>query len=58
MKVVGKGGVLLMEVQTGDGYPIEVDEVMFTAIWEATRAGVIVIEAAGNGFRAATNRWP
>jgi len=51
VQVVGKGGVLLLEVQTGDGYPIEVDEVMFTAIWEATRAGVIVIEAAGNGFR-------
>jgi len=52
VQVVGKGGVLLLEVQTTDGYPIEVDEVMFTAIWEATRTGVIVIEAAGNGFRA------
>jgi serine protease len=49
VKVLGKGGVLLLEVQTGEGYPIEVDEVMFTAIWEATRAGVIVIEAGGNG---------
>ncbi len=49
VQVVGKGGVLLLEVQTRDGYPIEVDEVIFTAIWEATRAGVIVIEAAGNG---------
>jgi hypothetical protein len=49
VKVLGKGGVLLLEVQTGDGYPIEVDEVMFTAIWEATRSGIIVIEAAGNG---------
>lgn len=46
---LGGDGVLLLEVQTVDGYPIEIDEVMFTAIWEATRAGVIVIEAAGNG---------
>ena len=29
---LGKGGVLLLETQTVDGYPIEVDEVMFTAI--------------------------
>ena len=46
---LGKGGVLLLETQTVDGYPIEVDEVMFTAIRRATTAGVIVIEAAGNG---------
>ncbi len=56
VKVLGKGGVLLLEVQTGDGYPIEVDEVMFTAIWEATRAGVIVIEAAGNGTESPPGR--
>jgi hypothetical protein len=45
----GRGGVLLLEAQTVDGYPIEVDEVTFTAIRRATRAGIIVIEASGNG---------
>ncbi len=56
VKVLGKGGVLLLEVQTGDGLPIEIDEVMFTAIWEATRAGIIVIEAAGNGTESPPGR--
>jgi hypothetical protein len=45
---LGKGGVLLLEAQTVDGYPIEVDEVTFTSIRRATSAGIIVIEAAGN----------
>ncbi|MFF2275739.1 S8 family peptidase [Agromyces sp. NPDC058126] len=47
------GDVLLLEAQTtiGDsGYlPVEVEDAVFDAIRDATDAGIIVVEAAGNG---------
>ena len=51
------GDVLLLEVQTGTGdreqvpgdLPIEVMEVEFAAIKQATALGIVVIEPAGNG---------
>jgi serine protease len=49
VNALGKGGVLLVEAQTSNGYPVEIDEVTFAAIRKATCAGVTVIEAAGNG---------
>ena len=48
------GDVMLLEAQTTystmPGYlPVEVEDAVFTAILTATQAGVIVIEAGGNG---------
>jgi hypothetical protein len=48
-EVLNEGDVLLLEVETGDGYPIETDELVFNAIRDAVHKGIIVIEAAGNG---------
>lgn len=49
MDVMKRGDVLLLEVETSEGYPIETDEVVFIAITEAVAEGIVVIEAAGNG---------
>ena len=49
IEVLNEGDVLLLEVETGDGYPIETDELAFTAIRDAVDRGIMVIEAAGNG---------
>jgi hypothetical protein len=49
MDVLNPGDVLLLEVHTGNGYPIETDEAVFTAIRDAVGNGIIVIEPAGNG---------
>lgn len=46
---IKKGDVLLIEVQRGDKYPVEVDDADFCAIQCACDLGIIVIEAAGNG---------
>jgi hypothetical protein len=52
--ILNAGDILLLEVQTrhnspvGRGYPVEVEQAEFVAINEATQAGIIVIEAAGN----------
>ncbi|WP_205649355.1 S8 family peptidase [Agromyces sp. LHK192] len=47
------GDVLLLEAQTtvaGSNYlPVEVEQAVFDAIRDATDAGIIVVEAAGNG---------
>ena len=53
--VMQPGDVLLLEAQTrystsGRRYvPVEVEEAVFVAIRSATDAGIIVVEAAGNG---------
>jgi serine protease len=50
------GDVLLIEVETATGYPIEIEDPVFIAIQTAVSgAGLIVIEAAGNGT-ASTGR--
>jgi serine protease len=49
MEVLDLGDVLLLEVATSIGYPIELDDAVFTAIRTATAHGIIVVEAAGNG---------
>jgi hypothetical protein len=46
---LGRGDVLLVEVETSIGYPAEVEELSFTAMRNAAGNDVIVIEAAGNG---------
>ena len=43
------GDVLLLEVQTGPGEPIEVRDDVYEAIRLATALGIVVVEAAGNG---------
>jgi hypothetical protein len=46
------GGVLLIEVQHADpSGPLEDDPAVFDAIQSATDAGIVVVEAAGNGLR-------
>ena len=46
--ILEAGDVLLLEVQRA-GLPTEVEPLDFHAILEATKSGIIVIEAAGNG---------
>lgn len=43
------GDVLLLEVETDDNEPIEIDEGVFNAIRVAVGNDVVIIEAAGNG---------
>jgi serine protease len=47
--VLKPGDVLLVEVETLDGYPVEIDDLEFQAIKIAAGNDRIVIEAAGNG---------
>jgi hypothetical protein len=52
--VMNSGDVLLLEAQTSypgaDGYvPVEVEQAVFDAIAFATSAGIVVVEAGGNG---------
>ncbi|MGH7516482.1 MAG: S8 family serine peptidase [Gemmatimonadales bacterium] len=54
--VMQTGDVLLLEAQTGRGYPIEIDDLAFDAIHDAAGNGIIVIEAAGNGTPAGKGR--
>ena len=46
---LGKGDVLLIEVETALGYPVEVEELTFDQIRNASGKDIIVIEPAGNG---------
>ena len=46
---LGKGDVLLIEVETAIGYPVEVEDFTFDQIRNASGNDVIVIEPAGNG---------
>jgi hypothetical protein len=46
---LGKGDVLLIEVETAMGYPVEVEELTFDQIRNASGQEVIVVEPAGNG---------
>jgi Subtilase family len=46
---LGKGDVLLIEVETALGYPVEVEQLTFDQIRNASGSHVIVIEPAGNG---------
>lgn len=52
--VLNPGDVLLLEVQkawvSGDWYPTEMDDADFTAIQLAVALGIVVVEAAGNGY--------
>jgi serine protease len=43
------GDVLLIEVETSTGYPVEVDETILIAIQTTAGKGIVVVEAAGNG---------
>src|SRR5687768_5472964 len=43
------GDVLLLEVQSAVYHPIEMEYANFVAIRAATQAGLVVVEAAGNG---------
>lgn len=43
------GDVLLIEVERPGGFPVETDDADFAAIVDATEAGIVVVEAAGNG---------
>jgi hypothetical protein len=54
--VLKKGDVLLLEVHTATGYPVEVEDQAFDAITVASGNGIIVIEAAGNGTASGTPR--
>ncbi len=49
MNVLKPGEVLLIEVETIDGFPVEIDDLEFQAIQTAAGNDLIVIEAAGNG---------
>ena len=46
---LSKGDVLLIEVETAIGYPVEVEDLTLDQIRNAAGNDVIVIEAAGNG---------
>ena len=46
---LGRGDVLLIEVETALGYPVEVEDLTLDQIRNAAANEVIVIEAAGNG---------
>lgn len=46
---LGSGDVLLIEVETAIGYPIEVEDLTLDQIRNAAGNDIIVIEAAGNG---------
>jgi len=53
VQVMSPGDVLLLEAQTGfnglSNLPVEIESATFDAIRHAVDAGIIVIEAAGNG---------
>jgi serine protease len=49
MTLLKAGDVLLIEVETRDGYPVEADDAMFDGIRLAAARNFIVIEPAGNG---------
>jgi len=46
---LGAGGVLLVEAQTADFLPCETDTACLAAIQTASAAGIVVVEAGGNG---------
>ncbi|HVT61755.1 MAG TPA: S8 family serine peptidase [Thermoanaerobaculia bacterium] len=49
---LGRGDVLLIESETGGfDLPAEAEPAVFAAIRAATRRGIVVVEAAGNGGR-------
>jgi hypothetical protein len=52
-QAMGEGDVLLLEAQTDfggfDRLPVEVEAAVFDAIRHVTDAGIVVVEAAGNG---------
>lgn len=43
------GDVLLLEAQTDDQLPIEVEDAAFDAILAGSNKGIVIVEAAGNG---------
>ncbi len=47
--VLATGDVLLIEANSADGFPVEIDSTCYTNISMATAAGVVVVEPAGNG---------
>jgi hypothetical protein len=49
------GNTLILEVQGDDLLPVELDKAIFDVIKVATMAGVVVIEAAGNGGKNLDN---
>jgi hypothetical protein len=51
--IMSAGHVLLIEVETASGYPVEVDEAVLIAIQTLAGKGVVVVEAAGNGTATA-----
>lgn len=53
MDVMTDGDVLLVEVETQNGYPVETDDAIFDAIRLAAGNDLIVIEPAGNGTLSA-----
>jgi subtilisin family serine protease len=61
--VMGKGDVLLLEAQTIDYLPVEVESAVFDAIRYVVDQGIVVIEAGGNGthdldsYKDASNRF-
>ncbi len=46
---VGRGNVVLLEMQTSSGAPAEVDRAVWTVVKNGTDQGVVVVAAAGNG---------
>ena len=48
--LMNRGDVLLIEIETSTGYPVEVDETVLIAIQTAVGSrGIVVVEAGGNG---------
>ncbi len=48
--LMSRGDVLLIEIETATGYPVEVDETILIAIQTAVGSrGIVVVEAGGNG---------
>jgi subtilisin family serine protease len=58
VRELGSGGILLLEVETKYGYPIELVDHCFDAIRVAVGNGVTVIEPGGNGARKLDRRLP
>jgi hypothetical protein len=46
---LGFGDLVLLESQTPDQFPREIDKLVFDVIQGATALGIIIVEAAGNG---------
>src|SRR6185295_15940888 len=43
-----KGDVILIELETSDGFPFEIDDAEFAVVRQATALGIHVVEPAGN----------